>query len=130
LSEIQLMCDRVAIISHGNVIAVGNVTDLIRQAETKVEWRLSPFKKGLELLEASDSVTLIEENKSEYRETNLSGGTAIPLISAITCEMPDHQIPIVNAKLVQAQVQVHSITIKNPTLEELFLRLTEGEKID
>jgi ABC-2 type transport system ATP-binding protein len=44
--------------------------------------------------------------------------------------MPEHQIPIVNAKLVQAQVQVHSITIKNPTLEELFLRLTEGEKID
>jgi ABC-2 type transport system ATP-binding protein len=130
LSEIQLMCDRVAIISHGNVIAVGNVTDLIRQAETTVEWRLSPFDKGVDLLEASDSVTLIEENKSDYREPSLTGNKVIPLIRAIICEMPEHQIPIVNAKLVQAQVQVHSITIKNPTLEELFLRLTEGEKID
>jgi ABC-2 type transport system ATP-binding protein len=130
LSEIQLMCDRVAIISHGNVIAVGNVRDLIRQAETTVEWRFSPFEEGLELLKASGSVTLIEENKSDYIETNLTGNHAIPLISAILCEMPEHQIPIVNAKLVQSLVEVHSITIKNPTLEELFLRLTEGEKID
>jgi ABC-2 type transport system ATP-binding protein len=44
--------------------------------------------------------------------------------------MPEHQIPILNAKLVRNQVQVHAITIKNPTLEDLFLRLTEGEKID
>jgi ABC-2 type transport system ATP-binding protein len=130
LSEIQLMCDRVAIISHGNVIAVGNVMDLIRQAETTVEWRLSPFEKGLELLASSDSVLLIEETKLDDRESNLPGNNVIPLIRSIICEMPEHQIPIVNAKLVQAQVQVHSITIKNPTLEDLFLRLTEGEKID
>jgi ABC-2 type transport system ATP-binding protein len=130
LSEIQLMCDRVAIISHGNVIAVGNVEDLIRQQNTLVEWRFAPFEKGLALLEASEGVTLMEANKDDYPESSSVQTNVISLIRAIVCEMPEHQIPIINAKLVQNQVQVHAITIKNPTLEDLFLRLTEGEKID
>jgi ABC-2 type transport system ATP-binding protein len=130
LSEIQLMCDRVAIISHGNVIAVGNVEDLIRQQNTLVEWRFAPFEKGLALLEASEGVTLMDANKDDYPESSSAQTNVISLIRAIVCEMPEHQIPIINAKLVQNQVQVHAITIKNPTLEDLFLRLTEGEKID
>jgi ABC-2 type transport system ATP-binding protein len=130
LSEIQLMCDRVAIISHGSVIAVGNVVDLIRQQNTIVEWRFAPFEKGLALLEASEGVTIMETNKDDYQESSAAHKNVISLIRTIVCEMPEHQIPILNAKLVQNQVQVHAITINNPTLEDLFLRLTEGEKID
>jgi ABC-2 type transport system ATP-binding protein len=131
LSEIQLMCDRVAIISHGNVIAVGNVGDLIRQNRTTVEWRFSPLEKGLKLLETSDEVTIItEEPKTEQAEISLSEIIANQTVHKIVCEMPAEQIPILNAKLVQQQVNIYSITIKNPTLEDLFLRLTDGEKID
>jgi ABC-2 type transport system ATP-binding protein len=130
LSEIQLMCDRVAIISHGNVIAVGNVEDLIRQNTTIVEWRLAPFEKGLAILEASEGVALVDANKEESLEAAVAPTNVISLIRTLVCEMPEHQIPIINAKLVLNQVQVHGITIKNPTLEDLFLRLTEGEKID
>jgi ABC-2 type transport system ATP-binding protein len=130
LSEIQLMCDRVAIISHGNVIAVGNVTDLIRQSETTVEWRLSPYEKGLKLLESSDGIVLIDEKKTDYMEIAPLEIIGEDTVHAIMCDMPADQIPIVNAKLTQANINVYSITIKNPTLEDLFLRLTEGEKID
>jgi ABC-2 type transport system ATP-binding protein len=124
------MCDRVAIISHGNVIAVGNVTDLIRQSETKVEWRLSPYEKGLELLESSDGIVLIDEKKTDITEITLPEIIGEDTVHAIMCDMPADQIPIVNSKLTQANIKVYSITIKNPTLEDLFLRLTEGEKID
>jgi ABC-2 type transport system ATP-binding protein len=130
LSEIQLMCDRVAIISHGNVIAVGNVTDLIRQNETTVEWRLSPYEKGLELLESCDGIVMIDEKKTDNIEITPPEIIGEDTIHAIMCDMPADQIPIVNAKLTQANINVYSITIKNPTLEDLFLRLTEGEKID
>jgi ABC-2 type transport system ATP-binding protein len=130
LSEIQLMCDRVAIISHGNVIAVGNVTDLIRQAETTVEWRVSPYDKGLEIIQANESVKLIDESKTEEKEAAAAEIIGNQPVGSIMCEIRADQIPVVNVKLVQAQVNVYAISIKNPTLEDLFLRLTEGEKID
>lgn len=130
LSEIQLMCDRVAIISHGNVIAVGNVSDLIKQHLTMVEWRFSPFEKGLALLESSEGVTLLAEEHLESSEKAATERLDDPHLRTVLCEMPEQQIPVVNAMLVQAQVQVYAITLKNPTLEDLFLRLTEGEKID
>ncbi|MEX2460340.1 MAG: ABC transporter ATP-binding protein [Paenibacillaceae bacterium] len=130
LSEIQLMCDRVAIISHGNVIAVGKVFDLIHQNLTTVEWRFSPFEKGLAILEAIDGVTLIEMEQGDHQGNTTDKLITKPLIHTLLCEMPEQQIPVANAKLVQAQVQVYAITLKNPTLEDLFLRLTEGEKID
>jgi ABC-2 type transport system ATP-binding protein len=41
LSEIQLMCDRVAIISKGRIVQVGTVQNLLAEQE-KVSWRLSP----------------------------------------------------------------------------------------
>lgn len=42
LSEIQLLCDRVAIISRGRVLAVGAVEELISQNSNYVIWELSP----------------------------------------------------------------------------------------
>ncbi|MCC3372370.1 ABC transporter ATP-binding protein [Cohnella sp. REN36] len=120
LSEIQLMCDRVAIISHGNVTAVGHVADLMRPAETIVEWRLSPFEEGMAILKASGYVTSFEELPIGEGSSN----------RIVRCKMPEDQIPIKNAELVRSKVRVNAITVKNPTLEELFLRLTDGETID
>ena len=49
LSEIQLMCDRVAIISRGSVIKVDTVDTLLALQE-RVIWRVEPLAAAKEIL--------------------------------------------------------------------------------
>lgn len=113
LSEIQMMCDRVAIIRKGEVIAVGKVDELLEQASSRVIWTVDPIDKVNELLELNPEVKIISQ-------TGLS----------IEVEMNSEDIPRVNQRLVELGVLVYSIEIKKPTLEDMFLHLTEGEEID
>lgn len=46
LSEIQLLCDRVAIISRGRVLTVGKVEELIQESTNYVVWELEPRERG------------------------------------------------------------------------------------
>lgn len=46
LSEIQLLCDRVAIISAGRVLAVGGVSELIEDHSKLAIWHVSPLEQG------------------------------------------------------------------------------------
>ncbi|CAM3401825.1 ABC transporter ATP-binding protein [Marinicrinis lubricantis] len=119
LSEIQLMCDRVAIIRKGEVIAVGRVDELLDRSTTRVEWRLMPLEQGKRLLECYSAVQVIEEGQQEEDK-------AWPLLSA---DMDPTSVPELARQLVEAGVEVYSIEVKRPTLEDLFLTLTEGEKI-
>jgi ABC-2 type transport system ATP-binding protein len=123
LSEIQLMCDRVAIISHGEVIAVGGVEELLAQAGSRVIWHLDPPDQGRSVLAAAEGVELLEDEAlpPEWGES---------AERMIVTQMNHEDIPQLNALMVQSNIQVFSIQIKNPTLEDLFLSLTEGERID
>ncbi|WJH34138.1 ABC transporter ATP-binding protein [Paenibacillus sp. CC-CFT747] len=122
LSEIQLMCDRVAIISHGSVIAVGEVKELIQQSESTVVWKVAPYREAWPLLREYAEPSADAQGEEEP-------GVVTADTSEIVTLMPADRIPDLNRKLVQAGTDVYSILIKNPTLEDLFLRLTEGEKI-
>ncbi|MDF2669602.1 MAG: transporter ATP-binding protein [Paenibacillus sp.] len=113
LSEIQQMCDRVAIISHGEVLAVGGVDALLVQAGSRVLWDVQPVEQAVQVFEAEPGIQVL----------GLEGSVITQLDDA-------NRIPEINAKLVAANVHVSGIQVKNPTLEELFLSMTEGEKID
>ncbi|WP_338780762.1 ABC transporter ATP-binding protein [Metabacillus sp. FJAT-52054] len=110
LSEIQLMCDRVAIMSKGKVLRVDTVTALLTEKE-RVIWHAEPLSKAKELL-GQETAILAEKD-----------GT---LITA----NDESQIAVWNQKLVNEGVSVKGIEIKLPTLEDLFIELTEGETID
>lgn len=125
LSEIQLMCDRVAIISHGAVIAVGEVKDLIRQDQNTVIWHTAPRERALELLRSIDGIRLADGVETVQPEL---AGTSAEL--GIATEMNADRIPGVIQMLSSAGIQMFGVSIKNPTLEDLFLRLTEGERIE
>jgi ABC-2 type transport system ATP-binding protein len=128
LSEIQQMCDRVAIISHGEVIAVGEVDKLLQQSGSTIVWHVEPYERASEIL-ASDPSVQVLDSASLDPELALAGeGTAGG--RKLTVRMEQERIPEMNGKLVAAHVRVYSIGIHNPTLEELFLRLTEGENIE
>lgn len=110
LSEIQLMCDRVAIISKGRIVRVDKVQSLLSQQE-RVSWRLYPMDKGYQVLSGlTDSV--------ETRGTLL----ITPYI--------EQEIGRWNQILVAAGVTVTEISRKLPSLEDLFIELTGGQGID
>ncbi|WP_127585729.1 ABC transporter ATP-binding protein [Paenibacillus koleovorans] len=137
LSEIQLMCDRVAIISHGEVLAVGEVDELLREAGERIAWQVEPRVLALQVfLGESQTVQLLDEAEAE---PDVAAITADPhhadaeLLTStrlIMTRMEPEHIPALTGKLVAAGVRVYGIQHRNPTLEELFLSMTEGETID
>lgn len=110
LSEIQLMCDRVAIISRGTVIKVDTVDSLLALQE-RVIWRIEPHKDGKEILVGLTSVT------------DGPDGTLITPYS-------ESDTSTWNKELVDHGILVKEMNRKLPALEDLFLELTGGESID
>lgn len=121
LSEIQLMCDRVAIISQGRVLAVGEVDELVDQAGAYTVWHLSDPTAGRRMLETAQLVFAGEHYIDESVLSALPG--------AVITTMEAGLIPHWVEAFVQAGIRVLSVQRVAPTLEELFLRLTEGEQI-
>lgn len=125
LSEIQLLCDRVAIISRGRVLTVGAVEELITQNSNYVIWELSPRESGLKLLSAA-GITIIPDPDQVLDDTILAGMSE----QAIVTQMLPEEVPALMPRLVAEEIQVHAVQKINPTLEQLFLELTEGESIE
>lgn len=120
LSEIQLMCDRVAIINHGSVVAVGKVEHLLEKYSNYVNWQLTPAPQAVRLLESTEGVTVVSHHENNEQEQD----------DHIITQMAEELIAPVNSRLVQAGIAVHGIEKRNPSLEDLFLSLTEGGRIE
>lgn len=122
LSEIQLLCDRVAIINGGKVLAEGCVSDLIKQASGYVVWQLDNPELGKQILARNHNIQMIGSDARQLDE-----GLIANMEDAIITTMSADQIPGSVEKLVEQQIGVMSVHQIAPTLEELFLTLTEGE---
>lgn len=110
LSEIQLMCDRVAIISKGQVVHIEEVRSLLSKQEQLI-WRLDPHAEGRKLL------TALSESVIEDGERLIT-----PYLEKDVGEW--------NRKLVEAGIRVKEMNRRLPALEDLFLEMTGGESID
>ncbi len=107
LSEIQLMCDRVAIIGEGRMITVSTVNDLLHQhSGDLVVWKLSPVAKAVEILQLEEVTQLhvVEDD--------------------ILCKVDAARIPAIVAKLVANGIEVLKVADRPITLEDLFMQLT------
>lgn len=110
LSEIQLLCDRVAIISRGSIIKVDEVESLLALQE-RVIWRVEPHEEAKEIL---SSLTAVSE---------AADGTLVT-------SYKEDETASWNRILVERGIQVKEMNRKLPALEDLFLELTGGESID
>ncbi|KGP82539.1 MULTISPECIES: ABC transporter ATP-binding protein [unclassified Paenibacillus] len=125
LSEIQLLCDRVAIISAGRVLTVGGVNELIEDHSKLAIWHITPLEAGKKmLLEAG--ISLVDRPADVMDDTIVAGLGS----NAVVAEMHEDRIPALVQQMVQAGIQVEGVQRIQPTLEQLFLKMTEGESIE
>ncbi|WP_183582024.1 ABC transporter ATP-binding protein [Paenibacillus rhizosphaerae] len=126
LSEIQLLCDRVAIISKGRVLAVGPVEELVSENAQYVIWDLSPVGEGRSILSRQAGVEVISDAEEVLDDAIIAGMGQ----EAIVTRMDEEHVASIIRQLVSAGIEVKGVHKINPTLEQLFLKMTEGESID
>ncbi|MCM3749036.1 ABC transporter ATP-binding protein [Paenibacillus pasadenensis] len=123
LSEIQLMCDRVAIINDGRVLSVGRVDELVAQAGTYVLWMTDSQEETRRILAAHRDVRLYAEG-----EYTMDDSALVHLPGAIVSSMREELVPELVVKLIAEGIDIAAVQRVAPTLEELFLQLTEDGK--
>lgn len=126
LSEIQLLCDRVAIISKGRVLAVGGVEELIARNAPYVLWELEPFDEARKILEDRPDVQILNLDEVALDDSIIAGMGPHSVITVMEQDL----IPEIVAIMVTAEIEVNTVHKINPTLEQLFLKLTEGENVE
>jgi len=109
LSEIQLLCDRVAIMTKGKILRIDTVERLLSERE-RVVWKVDPIDKAKRIL--AEETVIVSETPDE-------------LVTYYDADCVPHW----NERLVGAGIQVREIRTKLPTLEDLFIELTGGETI-
>ncbi|MFX3632183.1 MAG: ABC transporter ATP-binding protein [Candidatus Pristimantibacillus sp.] len=113
LSEMELMCDRVAIIQNGKLIDVRSIHHNIEgTSHARVRFEVDKINEAL--------LVVTELGKTAERD----GDTAIVLV-----EGEREFIAELNARLVAQGVKVYGIEIQNKSLEDQFLEVTGGEGI-
>ncbi|WP_174731653.1 ABC transporter ATP-binding protein [Mesobacillus harenae] len=116
LSEMQLMCDRFAIIEQGKLIHISTMNESIgeqEQAEREVTFETSNAENALALFKEAKFVNEIKAIKGNF----------------ITIKMDKESIAKANRLLVENEINVYEISSVKATLEDRFLELTNKEKV-
>jgi ABC-2 type transport system ATP-binding protein len=103
LSEVEQVCDRVAIVDRGVVVAEGTLADVLGERETRIRVE-GLASAGLGALEAFGPATF--------------DGAEL-----VISELPDERVPDVVAALVGMGVRVHAVASSRESLEQRFLEL-------
>jgi ABC-2 type transport system ATP-binding protein len=115
LSEMQLMCDRFAIIEKGKLIHISSMFDhdsSTEQAMRTVE---------IEVSDAVYAAELIKQNINSIKITAVKD-------SKIILSAEKDSIPAINKLLVQNNIDVYEIVNVKATLEDRFLEITNKDK--
>ena len=115
LDEAQKLCDRVAVLRHGQVAAIGTPHELaqrlMRNLSLEVEVGSEGASAALDILRAAPGVTRVTQNN----------GT-------ITAVGPGREAsPDLVASLVHAGVRIFRVAPQEPSLEDVYFAL-QGEK--
>jgi ABC-2 type transport system ATP-binding protein len=114
LAEMELMCDRVAVIQRGKLIDVKHIREFVgsdEDAQTYV----------IETDDAAAALAAIREGHEAAECVAVPGGVEI----VATRE----RIPAVVARLVRADVSIYGVRMQRQSLEDRFLEMTGAENI-
>ncbi len=114
LSEMELMCDRVAIIQQGKLVDIKLIQEFTGRNDTTQTY-------FIEVDSADYAWSVIQEMDKVARINSKPNGLEI--------STDREQIPIIITQLVQAGIHIYGVAIQHQTLEERFLQMTGSEQI-
>ncbi|WP_168121843.1 ABC transporter ATP-binding protein [Paenibacillus sp. HB172176] len=112
LSEMELMCDRVAIIQAGKLIDIQSVQEARKHAQSKIRIMVQDMIAAKQILEtALGAIPIVESD-------GVLEAAADPSV-----------IPHIAKLLVHAEIDILGIHAVQQTLEDQFLEITGGESV-
>lgn len=115
LSEMELMCDRVAIIQHGKLISVERIGE-----SATGDAKESTIRVFAEVDGNTQAYVALNTFPGVERVTVVNGGIEI--------ETRREYLPSIHRRLVQADIGVYELRALNRSLEDRFLEMTGGAK--
>lgn len=116
LSEMELTCDRIAIIQEGKLVGVQKVNDFVEvesgNEDVSVHFTVEPKEEAFSLLKERFP------GQTEWVEGH-----------RIAVSMVKEEIPEAVAYLVQEKTKVYGVEIVAKTLEDKFLEVTGGNQV-
>ncbi len=117
LAEAQRLCDRVAVLEHGRLLAVGTPAELAHRL-----WRGLCLEVELVPATAPTALDLLrrvsQDGEVEWREP------------VAIVRLPNREaIPDLVTALVEAGVRLYRVTPQEPTLEDVYFALHGGEEV-
>ena len=113
LSEMQLMCDKVAVLDYGKIVKVENIADTDdnkEEAIETVEIRANDLEKAESIIKEKFAIDTINENNH------------------INITLPAYKVPQIIKELAVADVEIKAVIPKEHSLEEIFFDATKGGK--
>ncbi len=112
LSEMQLMCDKVAVIDNGKIVKTEEIAKVEEEKTEIVELRVKEVEKAVQILKEKYEIEpKVEKNHIE--------------ITILT-----EQLPKVVKELAINDVEIKAVIPKEHTLEDIFFDATKGGKKD
>ena len=128
MEEAQELSDRVAIIDHGEIIAMGTQDELTQQVgeEDRLEFTIGEQEIAETLLERlqqkTPGVTRVLYNPTEQLSDDSS--ESVPALMTVFAKRGRTALPQILQDLDSAGVEIQSVAVREPDLEAVFLALT------
>lgn len=114
LSEMELMCDRVAILQQGKLVDVKPIKDFISTSDKEQTYLIEalPAEQALKAIMEMDGVAKVK---------------AVP--EGIEVVADRDRIPDILSDLMRMNIRIYSVQVQRQSLEDRFLEMTGGGQI-
>jgi ABC-2 type transport system ATP-binding protein len=115
MEEAQSLCERLAIVDHGNIIAMGSLAelrDMLGERDILRFWGAFDPTAVRNALAGTDNVEVVSADTESL---------------ILATEGASHKLPSIFGALSSAGSEVRETSLKQPSLESLFIKLTGRE---
>jgi ABC-2 type transport system ATP-binding protein len=111
LHEVEQVCDQIAVINQGYIVAQGSVNEMLRDQEPAIRVRVSSTERATQVLQSLPGITQLTSNGAYVEIKGVSS-------TRIVAHLARHDLP------------PSEVVEKKSDLESLFLGVTQGKDAD